>query len=185
MSVYNTHILIFSIALLLSIIAPVSGQDSSPLLNEKMQKETLNKIGQLIRDNYVSKEIGQTCSDFLSEQIENESYEDITHPREFARELTSDLRKIHKDKHIRIQFLPPEDKRLVKNQRLDFFLRTRDRIKDNLGFKRINILPGNVGYLDIRSFEPFELALNKALSALHFLENADARIPFQYSCTNG
>jgi C-terminal processing protease CtpA/Prc len=158
------------------MISIVWGQDSSPLLNEEMQEMILKKISQLLSDNYVSEEVGQSCALFLAEQIENESYEDITHPRAFARELTAGLRKIHKDKHIRIQSIPPKDKRLVKNQRLDFFLRTRDRIKDNMGFKKINILPLNVGYIDIRSFEPFELARDKALNALQFLENADAII---------
>jgi hypothetical protein len=140
------------------IFTPLTAQDSAPLLNNKMKEQTLEKISSLINDNYVSKEIGQACAEFLAEQIEEEAYEDITHPRAFVRELNSDLKKIHKDQHIRIQFIPPEDKRIEKNPRLDFFLRTRDRIKDNLGFRKINILPGNVGYIDIRSFEPYELA---------------------------
>jgi len=171
----KTSILLF-IFIYTCMFSVLRGQDSSPLLNEEMQEQTLNKISQLLRDNYVSKEVGTACAEFLSEQIENESYEDISHPRAFARELTSDLRKIHKDQHIRIQSIPPEDKRLVENQRLDFFLRTRDRIKENMGFKQVNILPRNVGYIDIRSFEPFELGYEKALHALHFIENTDAII---------
>jgi tetratricopeptide (TPR) repeat protein len=159
-----------------TIFLSVSSQDSSQLLNEEMQEQTLNKISQLLVDNYISKEMGDTCAAFLLEQIESETYEEITHPRAFARELTADLRKIHRDKHIRIQSIPPVDKRLIKNQRLDFFLRTRDRIKDNMGFKKINILPLNVGYINIQSFEPFELARDKALNALQFLENVDAII---------
>jgi tetratricopeptide (TPR) repeat protein len=141
-----------------------------------MQKRILDKISQLLKDNYVLEDVGQSCAEFLSQQIENGSYVDITHPRAFARKLTSDLKKIHRDQHIRIQSIPPDDKRLEKNPRLDFFLRTRDRIKDNLGFRKINIFSRNVGYIDIRSFEPFELARQKAINALHFLEEADAII---------
>jgi tetratricopeptide (TPR) repeat protein len=120
------------------------------------------KMSHLLRDNYVSKDVGQACTDFLEEQREDKNYEDITHPRAFARKLTSDLRKIHKDQHIRIQSIPPEDKRLVKNPRLDFFLRTRDRLKENLGFNEVKILSGNVGY--------------KALITLGFVEYSDAII---------
>jgi tetratricopeptide (TPR) repeat protein len=158
------------------MISMVRGQDSPLLLNEEQQEKILNKMSQLLRENYVFKDIGQACSDFLEEQRENQTYEDITHPRAFARKLTADLRKIHKDQHIRIQSIPPADKRVVKNPRLDFFLRTRDRIKDNMGFKEIKIFSGNVGFIDIRSFEPFELARDKALHTLHFIENTDAII---------
>jgi len=55
-------------------------------------------------------------------------------------------------------------------------LRTRENIKENLGFREIKILSGNVGYLDLRSFEPLELAREKATSAFRFLENTDALI---------
>jgi len=171
---------LYSISLILTIffllLSSVTAQDSSPLLSEEMQEQILRKMSQLLRDNYVSKDMGQICSEYLEKQIENQTYADITHPRAFARELTSDLRKIHEDQHIRIQSIPPTDKRVIRNRRLDFFLQTQDRIKDNLGFKEIKIYPGNVGFIDIRSFEPFELAHDKALNTLYFIENADAII---------
>jgi len=157
-------------------LSSVTAQDSSPLLNDEMQEKVLEKIGQLLRDNYVYEDVGQACSEFLEEQLEDESYADITHPRAFAKRLTSDLRKIHNDKHIRIQTIPPEDKRIEKNVKLDFFLRTRDIIKGNLGFKEVRIMDGNVGYINIYSFEPYELAWDKALITLRFVENTDALI---------
>jgi tetratricopeptide (TPR) repeat protein len=171
---------LYSISLVLTIFflffSSVTGQDTSQLLNEEEQEKILNKISQLLIDNYVIKDVGQACADFLEEKIEDESYADITHPRAFTRELNSDLRKIHNDQHIRIQSIPPEDKRLKKNPRLDFFLRTRDKIKENMGFKEAKIMPGNVGYINIYSFEPYELAREKALMTLRFVENADALI---------
>jgi C-terminal processing protease CtpA/Prc len=170
------YLVISGYVILFFICSSAYSQDSSPLLTKESKEQVLKKISQLLMDNYVSENIGKTCATFLTDQIENESYSDITHPRAFARQLTSDLRKIHEDKHIRIQSIPPEDKRLKKNVRLDFMLRTRDRIKENMGFKRASIYSGNVGYLDIRSFEPFELARQKAISALRFIEDADAII---------
>jgi tetratricopeptide (TPR) repeat protein len=172
----NLYYNFYSLSLLIAMISMAAGQDSSPLLNKEMQKQTLNKIGQLLQENYVIKDIGLACAAFLEEQIKEETYAGITHPREFIRTLTSDLRKIHRDQHIRIQSIPQPDSRLKLNKRLDFFLRTRDRIKDNMGLKKLNILTRNIGYLDIRSFEPFELARDKALYALHFIENTDAVI---------
>lgn len=175
-----SHIIFHPVKILVSVLilqlSPAIGQDVSQILSEEEQDKILEKISQLLTDNYVLKDVGQVCADFLEEQIENKSYEEITHPRAFARNLTSDLRKIHNDRHIRIQSITPGDRRLVKNPRLDFFLRTRDSIKENLGFKEVKIMPGNVGYINIRSFEPYELARGKALNTLHFIENADAII---------
>jgi len=164
------------IALNICIFSLAKGQDSAPLLTDESKEKIVNKISQLLKENYVFKDVGQACANFLSEQIENDAYEDISHPRAFARELTSDLGNIHQDQHIRIQSIAPADQRLKPNQRLDFFLRTRDRIKDNMGIKKINILSSNVGYIDIRYFEPFELAREKVLHMLHLIQDTDAII---------
>ncbi len=176
MSRFIRYPIILFFALLISFFSSVTGQDTSQILSEEEQNKILEKINQLLTDNYVLKDVGQVCADFLEEQMEKNSYEEITHPRAFARKITSDLRKIHKDRHIRIQSITPGDRRLVKNPRLDFFLRTRDSIKENLGFKEVKIMTGNVGYINICSFEPYELARSKALNTLHFIENADAII---------
>jgi len=173
MSGFRKHFITIFIVLVMSLISSVKGQ---ALLNKEQQGKILDKIGQLLIDNYVMQDVGMACAAFLEEQLEEESYTDITHPRAFANRLTSDLREIHHDQHIRILTIPPEDKRLEKNPKLDFFLRTRDKIKENLGFKEVKIMAGNVGYMNIESFEPYELARDKALTTLHFLENTDAII---------
>ena len=173
MSGIREHFVLFSVVVLISFFSTVCGQE---LLDKEQQHIILEKISRLLMNNYVLKDVGEAYAVFLGKQIEEERYADITHPREFANRLTSDLRKIHNDQHIRILTIPPADKRLVKNPKLDFFLRTREKIKENLGFKEVKILTGNVGYIDLNWFEPYELARDKALSALHFIENTDAII---------
>ena len=173
MSGIREHFVLFSVILLVSFFSTVIGQE---LLDKEHQNIILEKIGQLLMDNYVQKDIGEAYANFLGKQIEEGGYADITHPREFANRLTSDLRKIHNDQHIRILPIPPADKRLIKNPKLDFFLSTRENIKENLGFKEVKIMAGNVGYIDLNSFEAYELAREKSLNALHFIENTDAII---------
>ena len=120
--------------------------------------------------------LGRYIAHFLEEQNEYDRYTQITHPRALAKQLSSDLKKIHHDRHIRVQTRTPGERRLIKDANLNFFLHTHERIKENLGFRQVKILTGNVGYLDIRSFEPLELAREKALSTLHFLKDTDAMI---------
>jgi tetratricopeptide (TPR) repeat protein len=173
MSGFRKYFHALLLALFLSLTSPATGQE---LLNKDQQDKILEKISQLLIDNYVIQNIGEACAAYLEKQREEQRYVDITHPRAFANRLTSDLREIHHDQHIRILAIPPEDKRLIKKPKLDFFLRTRDKIKENLGFKEVKILVGNVGYINLDSFEPYELARDKALTALHFIENTDAII---------
>lgn len=176
MSVKRIHIFLLSVLLIYLTFAHTFAQDSTQKLAEAEQKQILEKMGELLKDNYVSIEVGQACADFLEEQSKYDRYAQITHPRALAKQLSSDLKKIHHDRHIRVQTRTPGERRLIKNANLNFFLHTHERIKENLGFRQVKILTGNVGYLDIRSFEPLELAREKALSVLHFLKDTDAMI---------
>jgi len=168
--------LFFCIPILLLICTRTPAQDSSQKLTESEQELILKKTGELLKNNYVFLELGQACANFLDEQNRFKHYSQITHPRAFAKQLSTDLKNIHHDQHIRVQTRTPADRRLVKDPNLNFFLHTHERIKENLGFRQVRILTGNVGYLDIRSFEPLELAREKALSVLQFLKDTDAMI---------
>lgn len=176
MNKIQIHLLIFCVAILLLICTYTMAQDSSEKLTQSEQEYILEKTADLLKNNYVSLDVGQACADFLKEQNTHNYYSQITHPRAFAKQLTADLKKIHRDSHIRVQTRTPSDRRLVKDATLNFFLHTHERIKENLGFKQVKILTGNVGYLDIRSFEPLELAREKVISALQFLKDTDALI---------
>ena len=159
------------------LISPCPGQEPSQKLNQEEHKQIMGRISQLLAANYFDKAVGQACADFLKEKLEEGTYENIKHPRALARQLTSDLQVVHHDRHIRIQTIPPDVNQWEEeNPLLAFFLHTHERIKENLGFWEVKILSGNVGYLDLRLFEPLDLVCAKALNALHFLENTDALI---------
>ena len=56
----------------------------------------------------------------------------------------------------------------------------------NFGFKRVEVLPGNVGYLDLRYFDDTALAGDTATAAMGLLANTDAvivdvREPFEWA----
>jgi len=152
-------------------------QQPSRILNEESRNQIITKIGNLLVSNYVENETAIACNQFLIEKMEDNGYEEIAHPREFAKQLNKDLRQIHKDRHVRVQFISPEGRDFeLKNPKLFFLLRTQERFKDNLGIRQVKILTGNVGYLDLHSFEPLDLARNKLINTLKILEDVDALI---------
>jgi C-terminal processing protease CtpA/Prc len=59
---------------------------------------------------------------------------------------------------------------------LFFLLRTYERKKENYGLREVKIFKGNIGYLDLRLFEPIDLVRDKFRHVLHFLEDTDALI---------
>ncbi|HEX9970740.1 MAG TPA: S41 family peptidase, partial [bacterium] len=99
---------------------------------------------------------------------------------EFAEQLTKDLQSVSHDKHLRIRSMPPRDPNAAtkpspeeeKKQRLEQLR------KDNFGFKKVELLPGNIGYLDFRYFADVESgdAGATAIAAMNFLAHADAII---------
>jgi hypothetical protein len=176
----SSRLFIHLIWLLLGVIlliSPCLGQESSQKLSQEEHKQIMTRISQLLVSNYYDKEVGLVCADFLKEKLEEGVYENIKHPRALARQLTSDLREVHHDRHIRIQTVSPDVNQWEEeNPLLSFFLHSHERIKENLGFWEVKILSGNVGYLDLRLFEPLDLVRSKSLSVLHFLANTDALI---------
>ena len=80
------------------------------------------------------------------------------------------------DKHLRVFVLPPEveqtEEELAKARR-----RFEERARStNFGFRRIEVLDDNIGYLDLRKFADPRVAGSTAVAAMGVLANVDALI---------
>jgi len=91
--------------------------------------------------------------------------------------LTRDLRSVNNDLHLGARPISAEQRRQeetdpeeARRQRLD------EARRHNYGFAKIEILDGNIGYLDLRSFAPAHLGGDTAVAAMGFLANVDALI---------
>jgi tetratricopeptide (TPR) repeat protein len=154
-----------------------SAQPADKVFNETAQKFVTEKISRLLEDNYIHKDIAQACAAYLESEEASERYALISHPRAFVRQLNEDLLNIHKDRHIRIQFIPPEGREVeLQNPILFFLLRTYERRKANYGIREVKIFSGNIGYLDIRLFEPLDMVHDKLLHTFNILNDVDALI---------
>jgi tetratricopeptide (TPR) repeat protein len=131
----------------------------------------------LLVNNYVFSELGSKSASYLNEQFNKGAYDDITHPRGFVKRINNDLKKIQSDKHVRVQFISPDQEKLQKQDPfLARLLNINEKAIDNYGLHEVKILENNVGYINIRSFEPVDLAASKVNSVMHFLEDTDALI---------
>ena len=164
---------------LFSMAAYAQDQDES--ITEKEQKEVIEAVGKQLTDKYVFPEMGKKMADQLKKNMKKGQYEAIDNALEFQEALTQDLQAVSKDKHIKVLFDPveiaeqqkaqtPADKQKLKDQMV-----ARNRM-GNFGFHEVKILEGNIGYLDLRSFQGTAYASDTAVAAMNFLSNSDAII---------
>jgi hypothetical protein len=148
------------------------------------QKEIINKLSVCLRKNYLFPEVGQKIGVYLQKQLKNGKYRKISNPRLFARQITTDLQHINGDRHLALVYDPqrvkdlrteapqPDDEEVKEIRRRRYERRRRN----NFGFRKVEIFPGNVGYLDLRSFRSTDDAASTARGAMSFLANSDAII---------
>ncbi len=157
--------------------------DGQEVLSETEKKDAIDDLAEQLNDRYVYPETGKKLSAHLQNQWEQGEYASLTSSTAFADRLTQDLQEISQDLHLRVRFEPEQNKHMreMYTQEDEFeipesFLKALKR--DNYGFQEIRILPGNVGYLDLRAFiDPADGNGNAgevASAAMNYLAHADA-----------
>lgn len=150
-------------------------------LNSNFKKQTITQISELLNNNYVFQETAKKMSDFLISKLQNGAYESINDPMIFADILTDDIQSISNDKHLRVSFSPEDAKRLLELEKSgtdpDDEKHFNEILRDeNYGFKQVEILPGNIGYVDFRVFASPDYSKETIASVMGFLANTDVLI---------
>jgi len=122
---------------------------------------------------------------FIVTKLIKGDYKHLNSAADFAHQLEQDLREVSKDKHFRVEYNPETAQAIIKMNSLTEDERAaakkkmeEEEAKINFGFKAVKILPGNIGYLDLRYFGKHVLnpALKMAVHAMNFLSNSNAVI---------
>ena len=136
-------------------------------------------IAEAIERRYVFADAGARIATQLRTSIKSGSYRRITDGQALANRLTEELRTASADGHLSVEYsaapLPKEDS--VANA--EMAQRDRERYygpQINFGFQRVELLPDNVGYLDLRVFAPLDWAAPNVTAAMTLLANVDALI---------
>lgn len=159
----------------------IQAQEFDKGLTPQQTKNVIDSIGDRLNRNYVFPKVALVMSEKLKENEKKGTYKSITDPIEFANVLTKDLQAVSKDLHLRVTFNPEAIAERDRNvspadsaRYMDNYIRRLQR--DNFGFKQVEILDGNIGYLDLRSFSDTQFASETATAAMNFLSNTDAII---------
>jgi retinol-binding protein 3 len=132
-----------------------------------------------LNDYYVFPEVAKKMDQAIRDRLGRKEYDQITSAKSLSQKLTEHLQEVSHDKHLRVGYsaevipIPSGNGEPTAEQREKFmaYLRTI-----NFGFEKIERLPGNVGYLDLRGFTPAEFGAETVVAAMNFLANTDALI---------
>ena len=154
-------------------------------ITEEQKTEAVNNISQLLINHYVFPDVGKNCGDHLKARLEEGIFDNISDKKEFSEMLTKELQSVSKDKHMRVR---PEGGMMVMDESGDqlfqqFKFKMFNR-ENNFGFKKVEMLDGGIGYIDLRGFSQAPEAISVAVTSMKFISNSSAVI-FDLRKNNG
>jgi CubicO group peptidase (beta-lactamase class C family) len=144
--------------------------EPGPALDAGAKTEVIEAALKALKDSYVFPETADRMEQTIRERAARKEFDAVTDAAEFAGLLTTRLQEISHDKHLRV--LLSNDSRMGADPET----RRAMAVKRNFGFEGVERLRGNIGYLDLRGFEPADLARGTSIAAMRFLNHTDALI---------
>jgi len=172
---------ITSCVLLLAPLAVAVAQINPPAvpIDAAARKSVVESLGKQMQVNYVFPVVAGKVATELSTNVSRGAYNGSKTTDVFAKTLTADLAKAGQDRHLRVLYDPtfkagPDDQKTPTQEEVD---ETRKFVlQDGFGIAKVERLPGNVGYLDLREFPPAEFVTGAYASAMNLLSGTDALI---------
>jgi retinol-binding protein 3 len=166
-------VMVVTFALASKVLAQAPGP---PPVDAAQKKQAVESLSRLLKENYVFPDVAEKTGEFLQKQLASGAYDKADNAADLAQALTNDLQAVAKDLHLKVRVRPPDEKPVADDSPEAMERMKREMRKENYGFKRVEILPGNIGYLDLRMFMSPQIAGETAVAAMNFLGNCDALI---------
>ena len=165
--------------------APQTTADKLPVIDSQLRQRLVENITRELETRYVAPEKTKEIASYLRTKLQSGAYEKITDANELASALTKDLRTASKDLHLLVAYDPALERALrsapsLPSIELPELPPTPEQLgkqrQSNYDFRKLEIMSGNVGYLDLRSFVDLNQSKDTAAAAMNFLANTDAVI---------
>ena len=148
-------------------------------LDAAARAAVIEALVQRLNDTYIFPDVAARMAAAVRARAANKEYEQLASAKTFAETLTAHLREVSHDKHLGVYYSHQPVPARAQRQPPSAAEREQARGfmgRINFGFERVERLPGNVGYLDLRGFVPAEFGADTAAAAFNFLANTDALI---------
>jgi len=143
------------------------------------RKAVVDTLAERIERLYVFPDKARETARALRKRLAAREYDRIASAKELADSLTSHVQAVTHDLHLRVNYrhepVPPMATDGPPPEAEMHRMREMGR-RANYGFERVERLPGNVGYVDLRQFAGAPEAQATAVAAMNFLGNVDALV---------
>ncbi len=160
--------------LLCSVGAQAAGE-----LSADQRKTSLYQLADLVASNYVFPDKGAQLASEIRKRADQDAYKEVVSPQAFAERLGKDLQVLSHDKHFRVNFAPefvPDAKPFQGPTAAEITEIKGDAAMRAFGIGRLERLPGNIGFLEIRGFGPTFSVAKAYEAAMLILSGTDGLI---------
>lgn len=169
---------------LLCCLLPLSGlslaqQAPEHPVDAATRQAVITALGQQLKANYVFPEVAEHVATALIAKEASGAYAHADATGKFLKALSTDLRTLGKDAHFRVGYFPdfkPEPQSGAVPSAESIAQDRQESARMGHGIRRIEHLPGNVGYLDLIGFAPSEFSSAALSAAVQQLAASDALI---------
>jgi hypothetical protein len=137
---------------------------------------TVESVGAVINREYFDPKVGLEVQAALRHSLTEGRYATATDDRMLAALLNRDLYAATHDKHLAVEALLDVPAQRERSAAQADEARATTVRRSNAGVRRVEILPGNVGYLDLSSFYRPDEAGETLAAAMRLLSHAGALI---------
>jgi len=154
----------------LVLLSPVPGSAEAPPFTPEIRAAIVDSALAALNEEYIFPSKAEEMDRQIRTKLKAGEYDDLHALAEFLQILRRDLTAISNDRHIALWVMRPEERARQEQDEREEMRST------NHGFRKMEILPGDVGYLDLRIFDSPKPAAPTAMAAMSFFANVDALI---------
>ena len=158
------------IATFITTVLFVSTFNAQANMDIETKQSVMSSITKAIKDKYVDVHKVKGILNNLQQLSKTTEYQTVISPEKYADLITSKLRKT--DKHFTLQWSEHNFQNAAKSKKEPWFTKLK---RKNSGFNRVEILEGNIGYIDFWGFDQVSKQSKEIVSTvIKFVANTDA-----------
>jgi len=157
-------------------------------IDSTTQAEIINRLSEKLRACYIFPDVAEQICAHLQQTSADGEYTELTDGNLFALALTIQLQEVSHDEHLWVRWHAEPLPEGAEELRFDPGWQEEQKKKaglDNYGFARMEVLPGNIGYVAINYLHRPAWGGETAVSVMEFLSRTNAIIIDLRKCTGG
>lgn len=173
--------LLKKLTVLMLLLCPIANAtDLDKPLSHAQVKDSIIDTLKVFNEVYLFPDKAKEIEKEILSRLEKGTYDHIDSTFTFKKIMSNELAEISTDRHLSLMLVKSKDE--VPTHVLT---EVEDEFKNNYAFQKLEVLPGNVGYVKFNKFYQDKDALNTVKHAFGFLKDTEAMIIDLRDCIGG